>query len=169
MLQIINIMSHSLYSQSAFRFGDFYGHISPQPSHDSPAAKVSASDPHSVLKDWMFDQLQTKSAKHAFKIQLGTSPEHHPAEDASVVWDEATAPYQTVGMLEFPLQDSFHPERRLFWEDRMTLHPWRGLEAHRPLGSINRLRKVVYEASKEKRDHLNASRSKDVQNIDEIP
>lgn len=169
MLPNTNIMSHSFYSQSAFRFGDFYGHMSLQPLHDTPAAKVSSSDPHNVLKDWMADHFKTQSARYAFKIQLGTSPKYHPTEDASVVWDEATAPYHTIGTLEFPSQDSFNEDRRVFWEDRMTLHPWRGLEAHKPLGSINRLRKVVYEASKEKRDRLNASRSRDVQSIDEIP
>lgn len=169
MLPNTHILSHSFYSQSAFRFGDFYGHMSLQPLHDSPAGKVSSSNPHNALKDWMLDYFKGQNARYAFKIQLGTSPEHHPTEDASVVWDEATAPYQTIGVLEFPRQNSFSQERRVFWEDQMKLNPWRGLEAHRPLGSINRLRRVVYEASTKKRDELNARRSTDVQSIADIP
>ena len=164
-----NIASHSMYTQSAFRFGDYYGHMMLEPVHSAPADKVSSSDPHNVLKDWLFDYFSGNTAKYLFKIQLGTSPEHHPTEDASVVWDEATAPYSTIGTVEFPPQDSFKQERRVFWENRMALHPWRCLEAHRPLGSINRLRKGVYDASRARREALNASQSEEVQDINAIP
>lgn len=61
------------------------------------------------------------------------------------------------------------PERRVFWEEKMSLSPWNCLDAHRPLGSINRLRKIVYAHSKKKREALNASRGGDVQSISEIP
>ena len=102
------------------------------------------------------------------KIQLGTSPEHHPTEDASVVWDEVTSPYQTIGTIEFPKQNSFSQERRKFWEERMALDLWRCLAAHQPLGSINRLRKVVYGQSAKKRGNLNLSKAELVRSIDEI-
>jgi hypothetical protein len=59
-------------------------------------------------------------------------------------------------------------ERRVFSEDYMRLDPWRGLQARRPLGSINRLRKYVYGRSQKKRDRLNVRSLKDIANIDEI-
>ncbi|KAI4234332.1 MAG: hypothetical protein L6R40_006809 [Gallowayella cf. fulva] len=170
-----NIISHSMYTQSAFRFGKYYGHLAlfpilpEQTKPKSSTQSVSSSDPHNVLKDWLFDYFNHHPAKYQFKIQLGTDPAHHPTEDASVVWDEATAPYQTVGYVEFPVQDSFNQERRVFWEDHMRLDPWRGLDAHRPLGSINRVRKGVYGRSTKQRDELNARDSYDVQLVDEIP
>lgn len=85
------------------------------------------------------------------------------------MWDEATAPYQTLGIVTFPPQNSFDQQRRVFWEDRLSLDPWRGLADHRPLGGINRLRRGVYPNSKKQRDSLNASKSEDVRSIDEIP
>lgn len=106
---------------------------------------------------------------HKMQIQLGTDPAHHPTEDGSVVWDEATSPYQSLGTITFPAQDSFSHERRVFWEDRMSLDAWRGLDAHRPLGGINRLRRDVYPHSKKARDRINVSKSEDVRSIDEIP
>jgi hypothetical protein len=51
----------------------------------------------------------------------------------------------------------------------MSLDAWRGLDAHRPLGGINRLRKDVYPHSKKTRDKINVSKSEDVRSIDEIP
>jgi hypothetical protein len=86
-----------------------------------------------------------------------------------VVWDDLTAPYQTIAIVEFPPQDSLTPERRVFWEDRMRLSPWDALAEHQPLGSINRLRKTVYAMSKQKREKENATQTKAVSSIDEIP
>lgn len=172
MLPNTNMISHSMYTQSAFRFGKFYGHMAlfpVLPAMMEMGEKVSSSSSYTQLSDWLFDYFQGGPAKYEFKIQLGTSPEHHPTEDASIVWDEATSPYQTVGTIEFPRQDSFSQERRVFWEDHMALDPWRGLAAHRPLGSVNRLRKVVYGQSKKRRDELNAKRSTDIDSIDQMP
>ena len=51
----------------------------------------------------------------------------------------------------------------------MKLNPWNALVEHQPLGSINRLRKIVYEMSRKKRETLNACPTKTVDSIDEIP
>ncbi len=173
MLPNTNMISHSMYTQSAFRFGDYYGHMALFPALPEMKAKsgqaVSSSGSQTQISDWLFDHFDGAPAKYEFKIQLGTSPAHHPTEDASVVWDEATAPYQTIGTVEFPVQDSFGRDRRVFWEDCMLLDPWMGLAAHRPLGSINRLRKVVYGRSRRRRDELNAKESANIQSIDEMP
>lgn len=173
MLPNTNMISHSMYTQSAFRFGEYYGHMAmfpvlPEMKKKSEEA-VSSSGSYTQISDWLFDHFKGAPAKYELKIQLGTSPAHHPTEDASIVWDETTAPYQTIGTVEFPVQDSFAQERRVFWEDHMVLDPWKGLAAHRPLGSINRLRKVVYGRSRKRRDELNAKVSEDIQRLDEMP
>ena len=167
-----NIISHSMFTQFAFRFGDYYGHMAlfpVYPAMSEKAEKVSSSSSYSQLSDWLFDYFEGQTARYDFKIQLGTSSEHHPTEDASIVWDEATSPYQVIGVVEFPRQDSFSQERKVFWEEHMSLDPWRCLAAHRPLGSINRLRKVVYRSSQQKRSEFNAKAVKNVQTVDEIP
>ena len=169
MLPNTNMISHSMYTQSAYRFGDYYGHMALFPvlpeMQDKSADAVSSSGPSTQISDWLFNYFQGSPAKYDVKIQLGTSPSHHPTEDASVVWDEVTAPYQTIGTVEFPVQDSFDAERRVFWEDHMALDPWKGLAADRPLGSINRLRRVVYAQSRKRRDELNVKTSVDIQSI----
>jgi len=131
--------------------------------------KVEGSDSREALRDWLLEYFADNGAKYEFKIQLGTSPAHHPTEDGSVVWDEATAPYQTIATVEFPPQDALSAQRRVFWEDMMKLNPWDGLVAHQPLGSINRLRKMVYEMSRKKREAVNATPTKAVNNVNEIP
>lgn len=85
------------------------------------------------------------------------------------MWDEVTAPYQTIATVEFPPQDALIAERRTFWEDRMKLNPWDALVEHQPLGSINRLRRIVYEMSKKKREDVNATQTMAVNGIDDLP
>lgn len=60
-------------------------------------------------------------------------------------------------------------ERRTFWEDRIKLSPRDTLAAHQPLGSINRLRKIVYDMSRIKREAVNAIPTKAVNSSDELP
>ena len=107
MLPNTNLVSHAMFTQSAFRSGDYYSHIALLPVLDSMKTRTEKVQSPSSLSDWLFDYFQGAPAKYEFKIQLGTSPEHHPTEDASVVWDEATAPYQTIGTLEFPPQIAY--------------------------------------------------------------
>jgi hypothetical protein len=172
MLPNTNMISHSLYTQSAFRFGDYYGHLALFPVLDEMTTrtdKVQSSDSREALRDWLAEYFAKHGAKYEFRIQLGTSPEHHPTEDGSVVWDEATAPYQTIATVEFPPQDALTAERRTFWEDRMKLSPWNALAEHQPLGSINRLRKIVYNMSREKREVVNAIPSVQVDSVNYMP
>ncbi|MEJ7592136.1 MAG: hypothetical protein WKF77_11340 [Planctomycetaceae bacterium] len=68
-------------------------------------------------------------------------------ENASMEWLESEAgKFQPVATLTIPLQEVDTPELRVRCE-RLVFTPWHGLEAHRPLGGINRMRKAVYEAS----------------------
>jgi hypothetical protein len=74
-----------------------------------------------------------------------------------------------VGQVVFPSQDSFSSARRTFWDDRMKLNIWAGSDEHRPLGSVNRLRKQLYEMSQRKRSDLNNTEIVDVKTIEQIP
>ena len=51
----------------------------------------------------------------------------------------------------------------------MELTLWDGLVAHQPLGSIDRLRKTVYVMSKKKREAVNATPTKAVNSVNEMP
>ena len=184
MLPNTNIISMPMFTQSAFRFGDYYGHIGLFPASEAmKTARATQSVPSdaapTILSDWLVEFYAKNEAKYDMMIQLGTDPVHHPTEDASIVWDEKTAPWQTIGTVTFPMQGDgegvgegggvMGAERRTFWEEKVRLNPWMGLEAHRPLGSINRLRRIVYEAAQKQRAKLNANENLFVGSVDDIP
>ena len=59
--------------------------------------------------------------------------------------------------------------RRTGWEERVRLSPFRGLEAHRPLGSVNRLRGYDYKRSWGQRAELNGIDNVNARSSDETP
>jgi len=67
-----------------------------------------------------------------------------PIEDASVVWPEAESPYRTVARLTVPPQPAWSEARAWQVEDGLAFNPWNRLAAHRPLGSLNRIRREAY-------------------------
>ena len=51
----------------------------------------------------------------------------------------------------------------------MRVDPWHGLKAYQPLGSPNRLRRVVYPASSALRRKMNGRMEINVHSINEVP
>lgn len=89
-----------------------------------------------------------------FCVQRQTDPGTMPVEDPTIVWPEARSAFVPVARLTLPRQELDTPERAAFGE-ALSYTPWHGLDAHRPLGGINRVRRVVYEAVSRLRHDLN--------------
>lgn len=67
-----NIISHSFYTQSAFRYGKYYGHISLVPVLDemtSRTEKVKSGNSREQLKDWLIEYFQGRGAKYELKVR----------------------------------------------------------------------------------------------------
>ena len=76
-----------------------------------------------------------------------------PIEDPTVEWKSA---WERVATIEIDAQDFDFPAR-WEWGNKLSFSPWHALEEHRPLGGINRARKIVYPASFDLRfQNLNA-------------
>jgi len=85
-----------------------------------------------------------------------------PVEDASVEWDETHSVPVTVATLVIPAQ-RVDPSGELAARcEPMSFNPWHSLVEHRPLGGMNRLRKVVYLASVQKRGDSRPPRLSDL-------
>jgi hypothetical protein len=95
------------------------------------------------------------AARFGFYVQRQTDPLAMPIEDPTVEW---TSPWEKVATIEMDAQDFDFPER-WEWGNKLSFSPWHALEEHRPLGGINRARKIVYPASSELRHkNLNAQK-----------
>ena len=78
-----------------------------------------------------------------FMIQPRTSPAMS-VEDPRFEWPEQAAPFHQVATITIPAQAFDTPVNNRACE-LLSYSPWHAMPAHRPLGSVNRMRKVIYD------------------------
>ena len=110
-------------------------------------APVDLTDKPDGLRAAVMDYFAIHGGEWDLRVQLCTDLETMPIEDASVRWPEDQSPFVTVARISVPPQVSWSEERSAELDDGLSFSPWHGLAAHRPLGSINRVRKVAYAGS----------------------
>lgn len=141
----VDPLSYTFYSQSAYTHGPYVAKYRLQPLLDSQTclSKVSPPDADSLLP-MISAYFTSHPASYSLDYQVCRDLSKQSVEDTQMEWKESEAPWERVGVIDFPVgQDSGSDERRVFWEEKMGLGPWEGLEAHRPLGSVNRSVKGV--------------------------
>lgn len=123
------------------------------PMVDQPS-KAPFFPPADFLRNAMQQRLSTEGAQFAFLVQLQKDPYKMPVEDPSIIWDESLSPYRKVATVRIPAQRFDSPEQMDFCEN-LSFTPWHCLPEHRPLGGLNRARKVIYETLSKLRHELN--------------
>ncbi|MGB3464514.1 MAG: catalase family protein [Cyclobacteriaceae bacterium] len=93
------------------------------------------------LRERLIDDLSDSDQAFDFMIQLQTDPAKMPVEDPTVAWD---SPLIHVATIKIPKQ-TFDSEAQRTYGENLSFTPWHCLPAHRPLGGVNRARKLVYE------------------------
>jgi hypothetical protein len=154
-----HILGMAFYSSAPLRWGDYVAKVQYTPLSKSVKAfqhqLVPASAGTEAFRDMVVEFFRTNSAEYQLQVQLCTDEAKMPIEDATVPWPEKDSPHVGVAKITFGVQNPDTPERRRFGDDVLSFNSWRGLAAHRPLGSINRLKKLVYEASSDFRHRVN--------------
>lgn len=118
------------------------------------AAPVPSHPGDNFLRDAMAAQLAGQPAEFIFGIQRQTDSRSMPVENAAKRWDEAASPFEAVATLRILAQNFDTSQRNQQGED-MRFSPWHCLALHRPLGSINRARRVVYHGISQLRRRVN--------------
>jgi hypothetical protein len=95
-------------------------------------------------------RLRARPLAWDLQFQPFTSEAETPIEDAANEWPSA---FTTVARLTLPQQDLGSADGKALQArvERDVFDPWVALAAHRPLGSVQRARKVMYFASERQR------------------
>ena len=111
---------------------------------------------------------KTNPAEFDLRVQLNTGLDEMPVENAQAEWPETESQYQTVARIVIPVQPAWDTLKDKYFED-ITFSPAHALEAHRPLGGINRARLVVYKALADRRLADNGMTAKASAGNDAVP
>jgi hypothetical protein len=151
-------LDNSYFSAAPFLFGEgFVAKFSAKPVSPVTGDLGDAINNDDYLRAALSERLAIAGGQDIeFEFQVQKRPVEDikdvdkDIENACTLWKEEDHAFVTVARIAIPPQDINAPERMAACE-ALVFSPWHGLAAHRPLGSINRLRRAVYEKSAELR------------------
>jgi hypothetical protein len=145
-----NVLGETFYSQVPLLYGPYIAKFSVAPvSPELTLLKDAVVDLHDKpngLRDAVNAHFSEHGGNWEVRVQLCIDLEAMPIEDASVTWPEQQSPFMPVARISVPAQPAWTEARAAAIDDGMAFNPWHALAAHRPLGSIMRARRIVYDA-----------------------
>lgn len=154
--QIGNPLEQRYYSAVPYRLGTGSDRIAVKYSvkQCSPTSTAIPENPdRNYLRDALADTLAKGESCLEFMVQRKIGDEMS-VEDSLNEWSEDVSPFVTVAKIQIP-QQTFNTAKQNTACEAMSFNPWHSLAAHKPVGSINRVRYVVYEGISEMRRHMN--------------
>jgi hypothetical protein len=141
-IKIANPCEIPYYSTVPFRFGDEtkavkYAVI---PSDSNQLINPDKASEH-LLRNNFAATVKENELRFDFCIQFQTDAEKMPIEDPTVVWD---SPLIKLATIRIPKQICNTPEREQLGDD-LSFNSWHCIAEHRPIGSFNRVRALIYE------------------------
>jgi hypothetical protein len=165
-----HILGESFYSQVPIRYGDYIAKIAVVPVAPSLTALTDApikTHGHpTALRDAVVEYFSGLPGEWEVRVQLCTDLGDMPVENAAKAWPEDQSPYLAVARITAQPQLAWSDKAAEMVDDGMAFSPWHGLAAHRPLGSIMRLRKQAYDMSARFRSEHNATRVEEPRSFD---
>jgi hypothetical protein len=148
-----NPLETPYWSTTPYRLGARAVKYLARPRPDGPP--IAAPEPSAdQLREAMVRHLSMRHVAFDFLVQCQVDPIKNPIEDPTQEWEKGRAPYRKVATILIPRQ-RFDGAVQMDFCQNLSFTPWHSLPDHRPLGGINRTRKVVYEALSELRHRLN--------------
>lgn len=143
---VSSLATERFWSRCPIAFGACALKYTFEPLDAAPPAGPGIGDDY--LSDELTERLKKGPVRFGFQVERFVDDRSTPIEDGTVQW-KSTAPPETIASLVIPQQDLTTSGSRQSAEhvDGLDFTPWNCVEGLRPLGSMNRARRWVYEAS----------------------
>ena len=167
-----NILGETFYSQAPLLYGQYICKVAVAPVSPSLTAltktPVDLKNKPDGLREAVVSHFESQGGEWELRVQLCTDFDKMPIEDASVAWPEDDSPYIAVARITAAPQPAWNPEREAALDEGLAFSPWHGLAAHRPLGSIMRVRKAAYEQMAAQRMATNGKSGREPLSLDDF-
>jgi hypothetical protein len=154
-----DILGETFWAQLPLRYGDYLAKFQLVPVSSGLIARtgkrLDLGSSEDVLRDTVIEHFREHDAVWELRVQLCTTIADMPIDDPRAPWDEAASPFITVARLIARPQLAWSAARSEAVDDGMGFSPWHGIQAHRPLGAVMRLRKLAYASSQRFRSERN--------------
>lgn len=168
-----NLLGETFWAQLPLRYGDYIARFQLVPvSADLVALTgkpIDLKGSENALRDAVVEHFRMQGGTWELRVQLCSNVYDMPIDDPTAEWSEESSPFIAVARLVAGRQTGWSPSRSAAVDDGMGFSPWHGLQAHRPLGAIMRMRKVAYAASQRFRSERNAVQVREPMTLDDFP
>ena len=154
--QIGNPLEQRYYSAVSYRLGMGDDRIAAKYSvkQCSPIFTPIPDNPdRNYLRNALAATLEKGGSCLEFMVQKKVG-DKMSVEDSLNEWSEDVSPFVTVAKIQIP-QQVFNTAKQNTECEAMSFDPWHSLAAHKPLGSVNRVRYVVYQGISDMRHRMN--------------
>ncbi|MDB5963647.1 MAG: hypothetical protein JWQ72_147 [Polaromonas sp.] len=170
---VLHPLADTYYSQTPLRYGDFIAKLRVRPlmpALQGPTGQQLdlGGDSHG-LRTAVTRFMRERGTEFEVAVQLCTDLRSMPIENARADWSQQASPYRAVARLVLPPQDAYSPAREAYVEETLSFSPAHGLQAHRPLGGINRARLKAYGIMAGLRRIHNRVPINEPRSLDELP
>ncbi|MGK5080725.1 catalase family protein [Janthinobacterium sp. HLX7-2] len=166
-------LGETYYSQAPILYGNYMAKVALVPVSPELAAlkdaPVDLDDKPNGLREAVVAYFAGHAATWEVRIQLCRDIASMPLEDASVAWIEEDSPYLPVARITALPQAGWSEALSRAVDDGMAFSPWHGVLAHRPLGSIMRVRKAAYAMSARFRFERTGATAREPHDLDDFP
>ena len=153
-----SLLHEQFFSLSAYKLGHLNVKVSASACTAKPVVSPDRKDPN-FLRSQMKSELAQADGCFNLMVQPQVAGKNMPVEDPTVRWKESDSPFVKLATITVPRQE-FDTQQQNDFCDALSFNPWHSLEAHRPIGGLNRIRKAVYlEDSRYRRDKMNYTRA----------
>ena len=141
--RFVSLLEARVWSVAPYLFGNEAVKYTLKPQ--SPAVTAAPEKPApNYLTSVMSEQLKNNDYAFDFMVQFQKDTKRMPVENLSKAWNEEESPFIKVATLRIPIQE-FDSKPQVDYGEILSFTPWHSLPEHRPIGNINRGRKVVYD------------------------
>ena len=154
-----NILGESFFTQLPIRHGDYIAKYQLAPVSAELVAlvgkEIEIGDDPNALRTAVIAHFAAHGGTWELRAQLCTDIESMPINDPTKEWDTGQSPFLPVARITAAPQVAWSEQRSTEIDDGMGFSPWHGIEAHRPLGALMRMRKLAYARSQQFRSERN--------------
>jgi catalase len=153
---VTSVLDSTYWSIIPYVFGDKkYVKYKLEPENMPHAIPIDdLTDDPNRLRQELRRRLLTGDAAFKFYLHFNVSSDKTPLDKATVRWEESGNAPVFVARLTIPRQD-IDAKGQAAYGENLAFNPWHALPEHKPFGSIAEARKIVYEASAERRRNVN--------------
>jgi hypothetical protein len=147
-LLLRSVATEDFYSLSPITIGPHAVKFTWQSRQRTAAKRTSGESCRNYLRDELKQRLAESDIRYDFLVQFYVDPEKTPI-DGAYEWKPDDAPFVKLAELTILRCDLETPEARRQEAHLagLSFNPWQAVAEHRPIGNIQRARRMIYRGS----------------------